>query len=59
MRIRRDASPTGRLYFRMGYRRSGWVLLRADAPDQPGISMIGFDMREVERACVSHGWTFV
>jgi hypothetical protein len=54
-RIARD--PSGRLEFRRGFRNSGWVLKLADAPDQPGISMIGFDLPEVERACVAHGWT--
>jgi hypothetical protein len=58
MRISREASPSGRLRFHMGFQRSGWVLALADAPGQPGISMIGFDMREVERACVEHSWTF-
>ncbi len=58
MRIRREASPSGRLHFRMGFQGSGWVLLLVDAPDQPGISKLGFDMREVERACVAHGWSF-
>jgi hypothetical protein len=56
MRINRDAS--GRLAFRRGFRNSGLFLLLADAPDQPGISMIGFDATEVARACVAHGWTF-
>jgi hypothetical protein len=56
MRINRDAS--GRLLFRRGFRNSGWFLLLANAPDQAGISMIGFDMAEVARACVAHGWTF-
>ncbi len=55
-RITRDAS--GRLAFRRGYRESGWFLRLADSPDQPGISMIGFDMKEVASACVAHGWTF-
>ena len=55
-RIQRDAS--GRLLLRRGFRESGWFLMLADAPDQPGISMIGFDMAEVSRACVAHGWTF-
>lgn len=55
-RIPRDAS--GRLAFRRGYRGSGWFLRLADTPDQPGISMIGFDMNEVARACVAHGWSF-
>ena len=56
MRIHRDAS--GRLIFRRGFRNSGWFLSLADSPDQPGLSMIGFDMGEVSRACVTHGWTF-
>jgi hypothetical protein len=55
-RIKRDA--TGRLLFRRGFRNSGWFLMLADAPEQPGISMIGFDMAEVSRACLAHGWTF-
>ena len=55
-RIQRNES--GRLVLRRGFRESGWFLLLADAPDQPGISMIGFDMNEVSRACLTHGWTF-
>ena len=55
-RIQRDAS--GRLLFRRGFRQSGWFLLLADTRDQPPISMIGFDMAEVGRACVAHGWNF-
>ena len=55
-RIARDAS--GRLLFRRGFKNSGWFLVLADTPDQPGISMIGFDRGEVERACVAHGWRF-
>ncbi len=54
--IVRDA--TGRLRIHEGVPGSGWFLELADTPDQPGISMIGFDLREVERACLGHGWTF-
>jgi hypothetical protein len=59
LRIARDAS--GRLRFHQGFinrRMSGWYLKLADAPDQPGILMTGFDMPEVKRACVAQGWTF-
>jgi hypothetical protein len=56
IRIVRDGN--GRLRFRRGFKNSGWRLVLADAPDQPGISMLGFDLGEVERACVVHGWTF-
>ena len=49
---------SGRLAFRKGFRSSGWFLLPADEPDGPGISMIGFDVREVEAACVASGWRF-
>ena len=58
MRIRRDASPSGRLQFRMGFKRSGWVLVLVDAHEPQSLSMMGFDMNEVGRACVEHGWTF-
>jgi hypothetical protein len=58
MRIRRDASPTGRLQFRMGFKRSGWVLVLVDAHEPQSLSMMGFDMNEVAHACVEHGWTF-
>ena len=58
MRIRRDASPTGRLQFRMGFKRSGWFLVLVDATTPQSLSMLGFDMNEVARACVEHGWTF-
>jgi hypothetical protein len=58
MRIRRDASPTGRLEFRMGFKRSGWFLVLVDATTPQSLSMLGFDMNEVGRACVEHGWTF-
>ena len=58
MRIRRDASPTGRLQFRMGFKRSGWVLTLVDATEPQSLSMMGFDMNEVARACLEHGWTF-
>jgi hypothetical protein len=56
MRIARDAS--GRLRFHRGFKNSGWFLSLVDTPDRPGISMIGFDMPEVARACAVHGWTF-
>jgi hypothetical protein len=58
MRIRRDASPSGRLQFRMGFKRSGWFLVLVDATTPQSLSMLGFDMNEVGRACVAHGWTF-
>jgi hypothetical protein len=58
MRIRRDASPTGRLQFRMGFKRSGWFLVLVDAREPQSVSMIGFDMNEVARACLERGWTF-
>jgi hypothetical protein len=57
LRITRDDS--GRLRFHRTYHRRHWYLMPADAPDRPGIWMIGFDMSEVRRACVAHGWTFV
>ena len=57
LRITRDGS--GRLRLRQPYHRRGWYLMPADAPDRPGILMIGFDLSEVRRACVAHGWTFV
>ncbi len=50
-------TASGRLRFQQGFRDSGWFLVLADEPDAPGISMIGFDMDEVARACVQHGWT--
>ena len=56
LRIARDAS--GRLHFRRGFKNSGWFLVLADTPDQPVISMIGFNLPEVERACLAQGWTF-
>jgi hypothetical protein len=56
MRITRNES--GRLLFRMGFKRSGWFLVLVDAPSPQAISMIGFDMNEVRRACIEHGWTF-
>jgi hypothetical protein len=58
MRIRREGSPTGRLQFRMGFKRSGWFLVLVDAPTPQSLAMTGFDMNEVARACVQHGWTF-
>jgi hypothetical protein len=57
LRITRDGS--GRLRFRQSHRSRSWYLMPADAPDRPGIFMIGFDLSEVRRACVAHGWTFV
>lgn len=57
VRLTHDGS--GRLRLRQPYNRGGWYLSLADAPGQPGISMIGFDLWEVQRACVAHGWTFV
>jgi hypothetical protein len=57
LRITRDGS--GRLRLRQPYHRRGWYLMPADAPDRPGILMIGFDLSEVRRVCVAHGWTFV
>jgi hypothetical protein len=56
MRITRNV--TGRLLFRMGLKRSGWCLMLADEPNTQAISMIGFDMDEVRRACIEHGWSF-
>jgi hypothetical protein len=29
----------------------------ADRPDTGGISMLGFDIDEVGRACAGHGWS--
>jgi hypothetical protein len=57
MRITRD--ETGPLQFRMGFKRSGWFLVLVDAPSPQAISMIGFSMVEVRRACIEHGWSFV
>jgi hypothetical protein len=59
LRITRGGSA--RLRMRHSYRRRRWYpyLMPADAPDRPGILMMGFDVSEVRRACVAHGWTFV
>ena len=57
LRITRDGS--GRLRLRQSHHGRGWYLMPADAPDRPGILMMGFDLSEVRRACVAHGWTFV
>jgi hypothetical protein len=38
--------------------QTGWFLRHADAPEAGGISMIGFDMDEVGRACAEQGWRF-
>ena len=51
-----------RLRFRQGHigiRPSGWFLMPADEPSTPRILMLGFDMSEVQRACLEHGWSFV
>jgi hypothetical protein len=57
MTLERDAS--GMLHFHQNVaQQSGWVLRLADNPDGGGISMIGFDLNEVARACGEHGWQF-
>ena len=33
------------------------TVLRERKRDAGGISMIGFDLHEVGRACADHGWT--
>ena len=54
-------AQTSQLRFRQGHiglRPSGWFLEPASEAIGPGILMLGFDMSEVQRACVEHGWSF-
>jgi hypothetical protein len=56
--IRIERGAASRLAFVEGFKDSGWFLVIADEPDQPGFSMIGFNMDEVRAACLAHGWEF-
>ena len=46
-----------RLLFRRGFKNSGLFLVHADSPEQTAISMLGFNVVEVQAACEAHGWT--
>lgn len=55
--LRRD--DDGVLTFtRGGSRHSQWTLRLKYQPQAEGISMFGFDLDEVRRACIDQGWRF-
>jgi HAMP domain-containing protein len=56
--LRAEASLLRFRQGRIGLRPTGWFLEPADRSSGPGILMLGFDMSEVQRACIEHGWSF-
>jgi hypothetical protein len=56
---RLERGESGLLRFHQNaMQQTGWFLTLVDDREAGGISMIGFDMREVADACVAHGWRF-